>query len=115
MSAIRSERNEEKHRRLLQQLEKTLLDEAPLVPLYTPLMVYASRDDVYGILYDAWRSLPDRFNNVEHWYRFTERIWRWDVPSQTPTSCSTTDSGVSAESCHVSPENQTVSGAKAAS
>ena len=59
-----------------QDLQKLIIEDAPVVFLYNPLYLYAQTHNIKGFNNKIISMPSDRFSNVEKWYINTKRIFR---------------------------------------
>lgn len=75
VTSARREADMEKRQELTARLAEELREEVPAIFLYTPTFSYQVPHDVRGISLPQITIASDRFAEVHHWYRRTERIW----------------------------------------
>ena len=66
----------------LQKIESTIANEYPATFLYAPDFVYTVPRDLSGIMLPQITTPSDRFATVASWYRRTDAIWPFFVPSK---------------------------------
>ncbi len=49
---------------------------APIIWLYQPSFIYATRKNVRGIYLESLVTKKDRFNTIYQWYLYTDTIWK---------------------------------------
>lgn len=57
------------------KFEKLVIDDAPAVFLYSPDYLYAIPDSIHNADQKVIAVPSNRFNNINHWYIYTQRIW----------------------------------------
>lgn len=66
----------------LQKIESIIASEYPAAFLYAPDFVYAVPADLAGVTLTQITTPSDRFATVAKWYRKTDQVWPFFVPSK---------------------------------
>jgi peptide/nickel transport system substrate-binding protein len=60
------------------EFQKLLVEDAPVVFLFSPAYLYPVHEKVKGILIEKLPTHSQRFSQVENWYIKTNRVWKED-------------------------------------
>lgn len=77
LEKLRVETNKEKVNEFLQELDNIIKNEKPAVFLYSPSLIYITKDNLRGLNGTPIGSAEDRFQEVYKWFIRTERIWNF--------------------------------------
>lgn len=72
----RSEFDQQKRSEIYLEFQKKLTQEVPAVFLYSPSYIFPTKNSVRGIDAKNLISPSKRFDNIDHWYLKTKRIWK---------------------------------------
>lgn len=75
LDKIRATDNEGEQETLYKDFQKILLEDAPVIFLYSPTYTYVQTDAVKGFDIERISHPSDRFANITEWYIKTKHIW----------------------------------------
>lgn len=84
LDSVREESDQNIVLESLAKLNETIAKDFPAVFLYAPDFLYALPKNMQGVTISQIASPSDRFANIAHWHKETERVWPIFVPRETP-------------------------------
>ncbi len=72
---LRKEYDIQEQKKLMQELNKILLDDKPAIFLFSPKFIYLSKNNLKGISLNPITRAHERFTDVNEWYVRSQVIW----------------------------------------
>jgi len=82
LESVREESDQHVVLENLAKLNETIAKDFPAVFLYAPDFLYGLPKNVQGVTISQIASPSDRFANIAHWHKETERVWPFFVKDQ---------------------------------
>ncbi len=76
LEEARQTNDAEQRRQKYEQFQGLLAKDMPAIFLFNPLYTYAPAKKLKGFTTDRITTPADRFNDIEHWYIKTRRVWK---------------------------------------
>jgi peptide/nickel transport system substrate-binding protein len=75
LEKARTSMDEETREQQYQQIQDIIIEQAPVIMLYTPEYIYMTSGKINGIEQKVIFDPSQRFSNVQDWYIKTKRVW----------------------------------------